>query len=133
MLALYRWVARLLKGSKMEKIVKKDYPWTIIIEDKVGKVSGKLYQAISVGHTKVKNKEAKDPKEKYETTWLNLFDENDLLKLSSSAENAYQRLKFQRDKEKSEKSQQTQTQQPEPQSEPQPSYGDLDDDIPFDL
>ena len=74
------------------KLIKKDYPFTIIIEDKLSK-KGTMYQSISIGHTSVKNKEATDPKEKYSTEWLGFFDEKDLLKLSSLCENTYRDLK----------------------------------------
>ena len=49
-----------------------------------------------------------------------------MLKLSSSAENAYQLLKSQRDKEKAEKLQEP---EPLPELQPEPQY--LDDVIPF--
>lgn len=107
------------------KIVKKDYPFTIIIEDKVGKNSGKPYQSISVIHTSIKNKEAKDPKEKYESVYFNFFDERDLLKLSSLAENTYIELKNARGLEKSEKKETPQENNSATSSE------ELDDDLPF--
>lgn len=123
----------------MVKLVKKDYPWTIVIEDKVGKTSGKLYQSISIGFTSVKDKNAKDNKDKYKTDWLNFFDEKDLLKLSSTAENAYQRLNFEREKEKAARKDAAPApaQQPAPQPVAQPTpaanaYPELDDD-PFRL
>lgn len=106
------------------KITKNDYPWTIIIEDKIGKTSGKMYQSISLGFTSVKNREAQDPKDKYETNWINFFNEEDLLKLSSSAENAYQRLKGQREKEKQERKQAS-------VQKSSAAYDNLNDDIPF--
>lgn len=82
------------------KVVKKDYPFSITIEDKIGKTSGKMYQSISVSYTRVKNKNATDPKEKYETTFINFFDEAELLMLSSLAENAYHELNKQREEER---------------------------------
>lgn len=81
------------------KIIKKDYPFTVIIEDKIGKTSLKPYQAISVSYTE-KNIHATGEDDKYKTTYFNFFDERDLLKLATTCENAYQRLKFERDKEK---------------------------------
>lgn len=117
----------------MVKVIKKDYPWTIIIEDKVSKNTGKQYQAISVAFTDVKNKDAKDPKEKYETKYFNLFDERDLLKLSSAAENAYQRLKYEREREKEiDKMNRQNQEEPQPAQAKPAAYDDLDDDIPFD-
>lgn len=91
----------------MEKIIKKDYPFTIIIEDKTSKNTGKEYQAISILHTTVKNKDATDPKEKYETTYFNFFDGVDLLKLSSLCENSYIELTKQRGEERKSKKQET--------------------------
>lgn len=82
------------------KIVKKDYPFTITIEDKIGKTSGKVYQSIGVSYTRIKNKDATDPKEKYETVFINFFDESELLMLSSLAENAYLELNNVREEEK---------------------------------
>ena len=117
----------------MVKVIKKDYPWTIIIEDKLGKNSGKMYQSIAVAFTEVKDKDAKDPKDKYKTSYFNFFDERDLLKLASAAENAYQRLKYERDKEKeaNKDNNQSQSAQQPAQNEPA-AYDDFDDDIPFD-
>lgn len=124
------------------KVLKKDYPWTIVIEDKIGRTSGKMYQSISIGFTSVKDKDAKDSKDKYKTEWLNFFDEKDLLKLSSTAENAYQRLNYEREKEKAARKNaapaQTQpvaqpTQQPvAPAAQSPDAYPELDDD-PFRL
>ena len=82
------------------KIVKKDDPFSITIEDKLGKISGKMYQSIGVSYTSVKNKDANDPKEKYETTFINFFDEAELLMLSSLAENAYHELNKQREEKR---------------------------------
>jgi hypothetical protein len=101
------------------KLIKKDYPFTIIIEDKLSKYSGKMYQSISIGYTSVKNKEATDPKEKYKTDWLRFFDEKDLLKLSSLCENIYRDLKDSKQKPKSETVNDT------------ASYENLDDNLPF--
>lgn len=102
------------------KLIKKDYPFTIIIEDKLSKSSGKMYQSISIGHTSVKDKGAIDPKEKYKTEWLSFFDEKDLLKLSSLCDNIYRDLKDNK--------------QSKPRSEPvndTASYENLDDNLPF--
>lgn len=115
----------------MVKIVKKDYPWKVIIEDKVSKKTGKTYQSIGIGFTE-KNAQATCDAEKYKTTWLNLFDEDDLLKGASTFENVYQRLKFERDKEREANKQASRQNQPAPAQQPQNAYSDLDDDIPFD-
>ena len=79
------------------KIVKKDYPFKVIIEDKKSKNTGKEYQAISLAFTE-KNINATCEAEKYKTTFINFFDERDLLKLSSVAENAYTELKEERER-----------------------------------
>lgn len=84
------------------KIVKNDYPFKVIIEDKKSKNTGKEYQSISLAFTE-KNINATCEAEKYKTTFINFFDECDLLKLSSVAENAYQTLKAEREKERLEK------------------------------
>lgn len=112
----------------MEKIIKKDYPFTVIVEDKIGKNSGKLYQAISVLHTSVKNKDAIDPKEKYETTYFNFFDERDLLKLSSLTENTYTELKKARQADKAQYSAAT----PQPTQTSIDPFAPIEDDgVPF--
>lgn len=112
----------------MEKLIKKDYPWTVMIEDKLSQKTGKLYQSIGVGFTSVKNKEATDPKEKYETKWFNLFNEEDLLKGAAIFENTYQVLKEAREKDKQADKEEKQA----VQEQSQQSYSDLDDDVPFD-
>ncbi len=109
----------------MEKIINKDYPFTIIVEDKVSKNNGKEYQAISIMHTSIKNKDAKDPKEKYETKYFNFFDERDLLKLSSLANNTYAEIKKARSLEKQESYTQ------ETNYESNVSDDLPDDDLPF--
>ena len=118
----------------MLKIVKKDYPWTVIIEDKISKNTGKKYQSIGIGFTE-KNAQATCDAEKYKTTWLNLFNEDDLLKGASTFENVYQRLKFERDKEK-EKEKDRAANKPETPKAPAPqgwenAPEELDDDISF--
>ena len=105
------------------KLIKKDYPFTIIIEDKLSKSSGKIYQSISIGHTSVKDKGAIDPKEKYKTEWLSFFDEKDLLKLSSLCDNIYRDLKDSKQKPKSEPIKET--------INDTASYENLDDNLPF--
>lgn len=79
------------------KIVKNDYPFKVIIEDKKSKNTGKEYQAISIAYTE-KNNNATCDADKYKTTFINFFDERDLLKLSSVAENAYTELKEERER-----------------------------------
>lgn len=105
------------------KLLKKDYPFNIIVEDKIGKTSGKMYQSISLGHTVVANKDATDPKEKYKTEWFGFFDEKDLLKLSQLCLSTYEAIREERDKSKSE--QKTVNKEYESAGEVQ------DDDIPF--
>lgn len=112
------------------KVVKKDYPFSITIEDKIGKTSGKLYQSIGLSYTRVKNKDATDPKKKYETTFINFFDEGELLKLSTLAENAYLELKSQREEERIAKKEAEELSKgmTPPNIKPRPLP---DDDIPF--
>ena len=114
----------------MEKIINKDYPFTIIVEDKVSKNNGKEYQAISIMHTSIRNKDAKDPKEKYETKYFNFFDDRDLLKLSSLAENTYIELKNARGADKKAVNE---TELDDKKIENgEPIFNEqLDDDIPF--
>lgn len=71
----------------------KDYPFVIIRDTKVGKISGKAYQSISIGHTVVKDRNATDPKEKYNTEWFQMFDERDLLVLGKACFKAYDEIK----------------------------------------
>lgn len=108
----------------MKKIIKRDYPFTVIIDDKISKKSGKQYQAISIAYTSVKNKDATDTKEKYKTMYFNFFDGVDLLKLSSLCENSYIELTKQRGEERKSKKQET--------THTSTASVDLpDDDIPF--
>jgi hypothetical protein len=110
----------------MVKIIKKDYPWTIIVEDKISK-NQNPYVSIGVGFTE-KDNQAQSEAEKYKTTWTNLVRLEDLLKLSSSAENAYQQYKFRKDAEKQTSKQSA----PAPAKPDKPAtYADMDDDIPF--
>lgn len=71
------------------RVLKKDYPFTVIVEDKVSK-AGKDYKAVSIGYTAVVDKEAKNMADRYQTTWINFIDTTHLLKLSSLCENVYQ-------------------------------------------
>lgn len=82
------------------RIIKDDYPFKFIVEDKIGKTSGKLYQSISLAHTIVANKDATDPKEKYKTEWIGFFDEKDLLKLSKLCQTTYDSVKLERENQK---------------------------------
>ena len=111
------------------KIVKNDYPFKIIIEDKKSKV-GKGYQSISLAFTE-KNINATCEAEKYKTTFINFFDERDLLKLSSVAEGAYQTLKSEREKERLEmkKLLNGMVEPTLPKTEPNEQF--IDDGIPF--
>lgn len=109
------------------KIYKNDYPWTVIVEDKIGKNSGKPYTDISIGF-KEKNIKATCEADKYKTTWFHFLDEAVLLKGATTFENVYQRIKFERDKEKEKSRQEAKPQQ---QVKSQQAYSDLNDDIPF--
>lgn len=75
----------------------KDFPFIILVEDKVGKTSGKMYQSISLGLTSVKNREALNPKDKYKTDFISFFDEKDLLKLSQLCITSYNKIKAERE------------------------------------
>ena len=112
------------------KIVKNDYPFKVIIEDKKSKNTGKEYQSISLAFTE-KNINATCEAEKYKTTFINFFDERDLLKLSSVAENAYTELKAEREKERLEKKKLSNgTVKPDlPKTDPNEPF--IDDDIGF--
>jgi len=74
------------------KVVKKDYPFTVITEDKISK-AGKMYKQISIGFTSVKDKNAQNVTDRYHTTWINFIDSTDLLKLSTICEHTYQQMK----------------------------------------
>lgn len=112
------------------KIVKNDYPFKVIIEDKKSKKTGKEYQSISLAFTE-KNINATCDADKYKTTYINFFDECDLLKLSSVAENAYQTLKAERERIHQEmKKLTTGTVKPDlPKTDANESF--IDEDIPF--
>lgn len=84
------------------KLLKKDYPFAVIIEDKIGKQSLKPYQSISVSFTE-KNIHATGENDKYKTTYFNFFNESDLLALASLCESAYQELTAARQKEREAK------------------------------
>lgn len=71
------------------RVLKKDYPFTVIVEDKKSK-AGKDYKSISIGYTSVVDKEAKNVADRYQTNWFNFIEETNLLKLSSLCENIYQ-------------------------------------------
>lgn len=83
----------------MLKITKKDFPWIVIIEDKISNNTGKVYQKISVGYSG-KNPNATCDDDKYITKWFDFFNEQDLLKGATTFEYAYQRLKAEREAEK---------------------------------
>ena len=109
----------------MVKITKKDYPWTIIIEDKVSK-NNNPYISIGIGFTE-KNPQATCDAEKYKTEWFNLVRLEDLLKLSSDAENIYQQYKFKKEAERTA----AKGQSPQAASSTAPAYADLDNDLPI--
>lgn len=73
------------------RILRKDYPFTVIVEDKVSK-NGKDYTQISIGFTSVKDKDARNVADRYQTTWINFIDKVDLLKLSTLCERTYQQI-----------------------------------------
>jgi hypothetical protein len=82
------------------KILKKDYPFLFLVEDKIGQTSGKLYQSISLGLISVKDKTATNPKDKYKTDFIKFFDEKDLLKLAHLCTSTYDKIKTEREIEK---------------------------------
>ena len=71
------------------KILKKDWPFTVIADSKVSK-AGKDYTQISIGYTSVADKDAKNMADRYQTTWFNFIEPTYLLKLSSLCESLYQ-------------------------------------------
>lgn len=83
------------------KIVKNDYPWTVIAEEKTSK-AGNPYIDIAIGF-KEKNIKATCEAEKYQTKWSHTVDESVLLKGASILENVYQQIKTEREKERLEK------------------------------
>lgn len=124
----------------MVKIIQKDYPWTIIIEDKISK-NQNPYVSIGVGFTE-KDNQATTEADQYKTSWNNFVRLEDLLKLSSNAENAYQKYKYKKSAERTANAQHNAPAQPKPAAkpvQPQPlqpatennTYPEFDDDIPF--
>ena len=112
------------------KIIKNDYPFKFIIEDKIGKTSGKLYQSISLGLTSVKDKTAPDPKERYKTDWLGFFDEKDLLKLAKLCQTTYDSIKVERERIKEgEKLAKGMVKPNLPETDPNADF--VDDSVPF--
>lgn len=105
------------------KIVKTDYPWTVIAEEKTSK-AGNQYIDIAIGF-KEKNIKATCEAEKYQTKWSHTVDESVLLKGSSILENVYQQIKAEREKERLEKKKQTS------ETAPDPHENMMDYDIPF--
>ena len=78
------------------KIVKNDYPWTVIAEEKTSK-AGNPYIDIAIGF-KEKNIKATCEAEKYQTKWSHTVDESVLLKGASILENVYQQIKEERER-----------------------------------
>ena len=78
------------------KIVKNDYPWTVIAEEKTSK-AGNPYIDIAIGF-KEKNIKATCDAEKYQTKWSHTVDESVLLKGASILENVYQQIKEERER-----------------------------------
>ena len=107
------------------KIVKNDYPWTVIAEEKTSK-AGNPYIDIAIGF-KEKNIKATCEAEKYQTKWSHTVDESVLLKGASILENVYQQIKSEREKERQMKKQTTGTVKQNLPENNQP----IDDDIPF--
>lgn len=110
------------------KIIKKDYPWTIIAESKIGKQSLKPYIDIAIGFTE-RDIKATSEGEKYKTTWVHTLDKRNLLKGASALENVYQSIADEEDKEREREKQAQKA--PEPKT-----VGDIldampDDEIPF--
>jgi hypothetical protein len=111
------------------KIVKNDYPWTVIAEEKTSK-AGNPYIDIAIGF-KEKNIKATCEAEKYTTKWGHTLDESVLLKGASILENVYQQIKAEREKERFEKKKLLNgIVKPDlPQTDPNAEF--IDDSIPF--
>jgi len=110
------------------KIVKKDYPFTIILENKVSK-AGNKYLSIGLGVAE-KNPNATCEADKYNTKWFNFIDEKDLLKLQAVANGAYLALKEEQEKEKQAKKATTGMVKPDlPKTDQNETF--IDDGIPF--
>lgn len=112
------------------KYLKSDYPFTIIYEDKISVNSGKAYTSMSIGLTSVKNREATDPKEKYETKYVNFFDPEALLKLSALCTIAYAEIKEKKSEEKKGNSKPKKEEVKEKVKDEE-VYDNLNDEIPF--
>lgn len=110
------------------KIVKNDYPWTVIAEEKTSK-AGNPYIDIAIGF-KEKNIKATCDAEKYQTKWSHTVDESVLLKGSSILENVYQQIKAEREKERQMKKQTIGIIKPDlPKTDPNTPF--IDDSVPF--
>ena len=111
------------------KIVKNDYPWTVIAEEKTSK-AGNPYIDIAIGF-KEKNIKATCEAEKYQTKWSHTVDESVLLKGASILENVYQQIKTEREKERLEKKKLLNgTVKPDlPKTDPNEPF--IDDSVPF--
>lgn len=110
------------------KIVKKDYPFTIILENKVSK-AGNNYLSIGLGITE-KNPNPTCDAEKYNTKWFNFIDERDLLKLQAVAYGAYTSLKEEVEREKQAHKATVGMVKPDlPKTDPNEHF--IDDDIGF--
>ena len=111
------------------KIVKSDFPFKVIIEDKTSK-AGNPYQAITLMYYE-KNLKATCDADKYKPVFINFFNEQDLLRFASLAENAYQSLKDEREKEYLEKKKLLKGVVKPNLPNNNPNQPFLDDDIPF--
>ena len=111
------------------KIVKNDYPWTVIAEEKTSK-AGNPYIDIAIGF-KEKNIKATCEAEKYQTKWSHTVDESVLLKGASILENVYQQIKTERENERLEKKKLLNgTVKPDlPKTDPNEPF--IDDSVPF--
>ena len=110
------------------KIVKIDYPFTIIVENKVSK-AGNKYLSIGLGITE-KNPNATCDEEKYNTKWFNFIDERDLLKLQAVANGAYLTLKEEQENEKKAQKMTVGMVKPDlPKTGPNTPF--IDDSVPF--
>jgi hypothetical protein len=103
----------------------KDYPFSVIYQDKLSNKTGKPYSALSVSFTSILNKEAKDPKDKYKTEYLNFISPEYLLKLGTLCLNAYSQIRNMKAEERAETRGETAPQATAPMPD------DLNDDVPF--
>lgn len=70
------------------KLIKKDFPFIVMIEDKISKSTLKPYVDTAIG-IKEKNPNPTSLDDKYIVKWFHLREKEDLLKFASICENAY--------------------------------------------